>query len=211
MTTETMADMEIRSFLDRLAGSSPTPGGGGAAALVGAVGAALGSMVGSLTVGRKKYAAVEEEIRRLLARAQDLRQQLLELIDEDRRAFAPLAAAYGLPTDSEEARRHKEEVMENCLRQAVLPPLKIMRVCCEVLQLLQEFAAKGSRLARSDAGVGAACCRAALQGASLNVFVNTRLMRDRERAAQLDAEAEEMLAKYAQTAEELFQQVREEL
>ena len=195
-------------FVEVLASKEPVPGGGGASALVGAIGCALGNMVGSLTVGKKKYADVEEDIIALKEKADKLQGELLALVDEDAKAFEPLAKAYGMPKDTEEEKAEKAKVMEAALKTACGVPLEIMHKCCEAIELIEEFAAKGSRLALSDAGVGAAFCRAALYGASLNVFINTKAMTDRECAQKLNKEANEMMDEYGKRAEEVFNKVK---
>ena len=202
MTTES-----CRTFVEVLASSAPAPGGGGAAALVGAIGTALGNMVGSLTVGKKKYADVEEDIQRLMAEGESLRIELLSMMDKDAEAFAPLAKAYGIPKDDPS----RDEVMEKALDVACQAPMDIMRTVCKALDVIKEFAAKGSALAISDAGVGAVCCKAALQGASLNVFINTKSMNDRMKAEALEAEANAMLDKYCRLADEIYAVVVERI
>ena len=199
-----MMKQSCEQFLAELAGKAPTPGGGGTAALVGAAGVALGSMVGSLTVGKKKYAAVEAGIQALNARADILRKELEALVQADAEAFAPLAAAYGLPKDTPEQAAHKAAVLESALDAACAVPLQIMEKCAEGIVLVEEYAAKGSVLAVSDAGCAAALCKAALQAASLNVFINTKLMADRTRAAALDARADALLAEFVPRADETF-------
>ena len=203
-----LAGLSCEEFTDKLASSAPTPGGGGAAALVAAVGVALGNMVGSLTAGKPKYAAVEADIVALDARAQELRVRLLSLVDADAEAFAPLSAAYGLPAGTDAEREHKAAVMEGCLHDAAAVPLALMGACAEGIELCAEYARIGSALARSDAGCGAALCRAALQAASLNVFANTKLMAERAYAAELDARAELLLATWLPVADETFSAVR---
>ena len=147
-------NQDIQAFTDVLASKASVPGGGGASALVGAVGTALGSMVGALTVGKKKYADVEAEIIELMKKADVVRNELLKQIDEDARVFEPLSKAYGLPKETEEQKAEKERVMEACLHEACSVPMQIMVKCCEAIELQKEFAAKGSSLAISDAGVG---------------------------------------------------------
>ena len=143
------------AFLEDLAGSAPAPGGGGAAALVGAAGAALGNMVGSLTVGKKKYAAVEADILILNRRAVALRKRLEGLVQADADAFTPLAAAYKLPKETPEQQAHKAAVLETALEGACAVPLEIMSACCEGITLAAEYAEKGSVMAVSDAGCAA--------------------------------------------------------
>ena len=193
-------------FLAQLASKAPTPGGGGTAALVGAAGVALGNMVGSLTTGKKKYAAVEADIQALNARAEALRLELEALVQADAEAFAPLAAAYGLPKDTPEQAAHKAAVLETALDGASAVPLQIMEKSAEGITLAAQYAAKGSVLAVSDAGCAAVLCKAALQAASLNVF-NTKLMADRTRAAALDERADALLAEFVPKADEVFSAV----
>ncbi len=200
-------NQDIQAFTDVLASKASVPGGGGASALVGAVGTALGSMVGALTVGKKKYADVEAEIIELMKKADVVRAELLKQIDEDARVFEPLSKAYGLPKETEEEKAHKAKVMEACLHEACSVPMEIMVKCCEAIELQKEFAAKGSSLAISDAGVGVAFCKAALQGASLNVFINTKSMKEREYADDLNKRALAMLDKYVPMADEIYESV----
>ncbi len=200
-------DKKINEFTEVLASKEAVPGGGGASALVGSIGMALGNMVGSLTTGKKKYADVEEDIQRLMAEGESLRIELLSMMDKDAEAFAPLAKAYGIPKDDPS----RDEVMEKALDVACQAPMDIMRTVCKALDIIKEFAAKGSALAISDAGVGAVCCKAALQGASLNVFINTKSMKDRTKAETLEAEANEMLDKYCRLADEIYAVVVERI
>lgn len=200
MENTILKNKTIPDFTEVLASKASVPGGGGASALVGAIGAALGNMVGSLTVGKKKYAAVEEDVKALMVQAEELRREMLELIDGDAACFAPLAEAYSIPKDDPD----RDTIMEEALRVGCSVPMDIMRAACRAIKMMEGFAAMGSVLAISDAGVGAACCKAALQGASLNVFINTKSMKDREYARSLEKEAEEMLNTYCPLADEIF-------
>ena len=206
-----MMEKSCGQFLAELAGKAPTPGGGGTSALVGAAGVALGNMVGSLTTGKKKYAAVEAGIQALNARAETLRGELEALVQADAEAFAPLAAAYGLPKDTPEQAAHKAAVLEKALDAACAVPLQIMEKCAEGIALVEEYAAKGSVLAVSDAGCAAALCKAALQAASLNVFINAKLMTDRSRADVLDAKADNLLNEFVPRADAVFASVMQKL
>ena len=198
-------------FIEVLASKEAVPGGGGAAALCGAIGTALGNMVGSLTVGKKKYAAVEEEIIELKKKCDALQADFLELIDKDAEMFEPLSKAYGLPKNTPEEIAYKEEVLEKCARDACVVPLAIMEKSCEAIDIIEEFAAKGSALAVSDAGCGAIICKSALYAASLNIFINTKGMKDREYAASLNEKAQKMLDGHGKKAEEIFAAVKEKL
>ena len=206
-----LMNLSCEAFLEDLAGSAPAPGGGGAAALVGAAGAALGNMVGSLTVGKKKYAAVEADILILNRRAAALRKQLEGLVQADADAFTPLAAAYRLPKETPEQQAHKAAVLEAALEGACAVPLEIMSACCEGIALAAEYAEKGSVMAVSDAGCAALFCKAALQAAGLNVSINTRLMADKARAAALNAQADAMLAEFVPQADQIHEKLTHSL
>ena len=198
------AQASCTEFVTVLASNAPVPGGGGASALVGAVGTALGNMVGSLTVGKKKYADVEEEIIALKARCDRLQKDLLDQIAADAKGFEPLAKAYGIPKDDPA----RDQVLEEATITACAVPVKIMELCCEALDAIKVFAEKGSRLAVSDAGCGAVCVKAALQAASLNVFINTKTLKDRELAGEMNAKCLGMLEKYCALADEIFETVK---
>ena len=188
-----LMNLSCEAFLEDLAGSAPAPGGGGAAALMGAAGAALGNMVGSLTIGKKKYAAVEADILVLNRRAAALRKRLEELVQADADAFTPLAAAYKLPKETPEQQAHKAAVLEAALEGACAVPLEIMSACCEGITLAAEYAEKGSVMAVSDAG--------------LNVSINTRLMADNARATALNTQADAMLAEFVPQADQIYEKL----
>ena len=206
-----LMNLSCEAFLEDLAGSAPAPGGGGAAALVGAAGAALGNMVGSLTVGKKKYAAVEADILILNRRAAALRKRLEGLVQADADAFTPLAAAYKLPKETPEQQANKAAVLEAALEGACAVPLEIMSACCEGIALAAEYAEKGSVMAVSDAGCAALFCKAALQAAGLNVSINTRLMADNAHAAALNAQADAMLAEFVPQADQIHEKLTHSL
>lgn len=195
-----LIDNTVTSFTEVLASPAPVPGGGGASALAGAIGIALGDMVGELTVGKKKYADVEEDVKALMVRAQSLRRKFLDLVDGDAEAFAPLAKAYGIPKDDPD----RERIMEEALNTACGVPMEIMRACAEAIGIIAEFAEKGSRLAVSDAGCGAVLCKAAMQAASLNIYINTKSMKDRETAKALEEEADRLLAEWPPRADAIY-------
>lgn len=205
------ADLSCTEFADRLSSRDPVPGGGGASALVGALGAALCNMVGNLTVGKKKYKDVEEEILAQMKAVTALQAELLACVEEDARSFAPLAAAYGLPQTTPAEKEHKAEVMEEALRNACEAPMHIMRTICRVISTIRVFQTKGSVLAVSDAGVAAALSSAALRGASLNIYINTKSMKDRDYAVKLNSECDEMLDTYCALADQIYKEVFDKL
>ena len=202
-----LLEQKTTDFLEQLSSSAPIPGGGGASAAVGAFASALGLMVTNLTIGKKKYADVEEEILEIREKLEQKKQDLVRMVDEDAEAFEPLAKAYRMPKETEEEKAEKARVMEIVLKDACSVPMEIMEKCCEAIEIIVEFAAKGSTLAISDAGVGAAFCKAALQGASLNVYINTKSMADREYAEELNRKADAMLEKYTKIADDTFNSV----
>lgn len=199
-----MTTKSCREFVTVLASNEPAPGGGGAAALVGALGTALGNMVGSLTVGKKKYADVEEEIIALKAKCDALQTELLDQVPADAEGFIPLAKAYGIPKDDP----NRDTIMEEATIIACKVPVHIMELCCKALDAIKIFAEKGSRLAVSDAGCGAVIVKSALQAASLNVFINTKTLKNREIAEEMNAKCLGMLDTYGKLADEIFETVK---
>ena len=187
---EKLMDGSCTAFADALAAKVSVPGGGGAAAYVGALGVALCSMVGNFTTGKKKYAEYEADIQRMLAEGEEIRARLLELVDEDAEAFFPLSQAYAIPKEDPT----RAEVLERCTKHALAGPLEMMRQIARSVELLEEMQAKGSRLLLSDVGCGAACAAAALRSAALNVFINTNALADRDFATRVEAEADALLA-----------------
>lgn len=181
-------------FIDELASAAPTPGGGGAAAYCGALAAALASMVGNLTVGKKRYAEVEDDVRAALERLDAMRAQLVALVDEDARAFEPLASAYRMPKSTPEEAAAKDRAMQEALIGACEAPLAIMRLCSAVIDECEFLAREGSRMAVSDAGVAVAFARAALLGASLNVYINVGSISDEGRSRAYREEADGLIA-----------------
>ena len=168
-------------------------------------------MVGSLTVGKPKYSDVETEILRLKMKADILQINLLRLIDEDAKVFETLSTAYAMPKDTLEQQTQKKIILECALKDACSVPIKIMQHCCEAIELIETFALKGSRIALSDAGIGAIFCKAALQGASLNVFINTKIMINKGDADNLNSKAEEMLQAYGTKADKILAYVNQQL
>lgn len=200
--------LSCAEFTEILASSAPVPGGGGASALVGAIGTALGNMVGSLTVGKSKYADVQDDIIALKARADALQADLLDLMRKDAEAFEPLSKAYGMPRETDEQKAEKARVMEDALVIAIDAPMEIMQKCCDAIDLHIEFAQKGTAIAISDVGVGAVLCRSALLGASLNVFINTMSLKNRALAEDINRRAEDKINRYVPLADSIFADVR---
>lgn len=189
------------TFIDELASAAPTPGGGGASAYVGALAAALASMVGNLTTGKKTYAAVEDEVQASLRELEGLRNKLLELINSDAQAFEPLAAAYRMPKETPEQVAAKNKALQLALGPACDVPLIIMRTCDTVIEHADFLAHNGSKLAVSDAGAAAVLARAAVVAASMNVYINAASMDDEERGNAYREEADALIAKASAQAD----------
>lgn len=199
--------MRIQEFLDVLSSKEPVPGGGGASALAGALGNALGQMVSNLTIGKKKYALVEDEIKELAERMKGIQGQFTQLADQDAKVFAPLAKCYSLPSDTEEEKAYKAEVMEARLLDASLVPMEIMEKASEMLEIMDILADKGSRMAVSDVGVGVQFIRTALLGAVMNVYINTKSMKNRGKAEEMNEKAERLIREGTEAADRIYQKV----
>ncbi|MDD7280614.1 cyclodeaminase/cyclohydrolase family protein [Floccifex sp.] len=199
--------MDIENYTKVLSSNSPTPGGGGTSALVGALAASLGSMVGNLTVNKKKYVDVQEEILVCLEKSEQLRIRLLKDIQKDAQAFEPLSKAYGI----DKTNSNREQILEQCLKQAANAPFEIVKDVCEVIDVLEVYGTIGSKLAISDAATGAALAHGALKGAYINVLVNTRLMKDKDYALNLEKQVNELVDEYSQKALLIYNSVLERI
>jgi formiminotetrahydrofolate cyclodeaminase len=207
-----MIEKSIKEFLDELASSKPTPGGGGAAALVGAVGAALGSMVGNLTNKRNiKDRLQQSQIEALINHSDNLRIELMELIEKDAAAFEALWQAYNLPGSTVEEKLNKEETMEYLLCGAGEVPLEIMDKVFEMICIYPDYLEIGIKAAISDVAVGVQLCRSALLSASVNVFINTKYMRNREVANKMNNKAQYLIDIGVKKADDIYDKVKNEL
>ena len=188
-----MSEAPIWQFINELSSDAPIPGGGGASGLVAACGMALGNMVLSLTTGKKKFEQYQDEIDDLIEKGNNLTEALLRGMDADAAAFIPLTMAYRMPKDTEEEQTKRDAVMEEALVTASEAPLHMMANIMEAMHLIHRIAEIGSRMAISDAGVGIQCCMAAMHGASLNVFINTKSMKNREVAEDMNRRADALI------------------
>ena len=203
-------DEAIRLFLDELAASGATPGGGSAAAVAGAMGAALVSMVCNLTIGKEKFSGVEAQMKEILARSEALRAELTQLMADDVAAFNAVMAAFRLPKATEADKRGRGEAVQASLKQATLTPLATARACAEVIELCQSVVDMGNPNAISDAGAGAACAQAGLKAAALNVFINLPSLKDESFVLTRRAELEQILTRY-DLADEIYESVKGKL
>lgn len=206
-----MLDKSCKEFVSVLSSKAPVPGGGGACAYVGAIGMALGSMVGNLTLGKKKYADVQEDILCLLEESDKIIKELERLVDEDAKAFYPLSQAYGLPSSTDEEKIKKQEVLQKALEGACLVPLKITWTCYKALELLEQFREKGTIIAISDVGVGAKLCEGAIMGAKLNVLINVKLMKDESLKRKFTMEIDDIVKMSLEKSQKIFEEVENQL
>jgi len=200
---EKLQNKTITEFTELIASKAPAPGGGGASALVAAIGISLGDMVGEFTVGKKKYIDVEPEIIKLMERSQEIRKKLLALVDQDAEMFEPLSRAYGIPKEDPA----RDEILEKCLKDAAKTPLEIFDLCLESIDILKEFGEKGLKLMLSDAATGAVHVWGAMYGAAVNVKVNTKLMKDRTYADKINTYIDTQMEKYWKIAEKVYEDV----
>ena len=198
-------------FVDETFSSAPVTGGGGAAALAGAIGTALGGMVCNLTAGKKKYAQYEADIQRIMAQAAELKTQLLAQIDRDAENFYPLSQCYGLPANTEAEKAAKEEKMQAALKVAISAPIEIVRLCAQAIRLQKELAEKGSKLAVSDVGCGVTCLKAAMQSGWLNVMINLKSIHDADFVRSVEAELLPLLKESEALADEIYENVKAQL
>ena len=190
-----LIDKKVSNFLDELASNSPTPGGGSVAALAGALGAALISMVGNLTVGKKKYEDVEEDIKKIISSSEKLRYELSQLIEEDVKVFNNFMATYKMPKETEDEKKVRAEKMQESLIEAAKVPLRVAYKCLDILSLSKEVAEKGNINVVSDAGVAVLMAEAALESAILNVKINLKMIRDEKVRTELSSSIKEILLK----------------
>jgi len=204
-------DQSITLFLDQLASSAPTPGGGSAAAIMGAQSAALTSMVCNLTIGKPKYAEVEADMQALLAESEALRTKLTDMIKADVDVFDKLMACYRLPKETDQQKADRSNQIQAVLKEATQVPLDCAKACAEAIRLSRIAAEKGNIGVISDAGVAALSGLAALKSAALNVYINTGSLKDRDFAEQKRAELEEILKDMDIKTEDIYQLVKEKL
>ncbi|MDP4133747.1 MAG: cyclodeaminase/cyclohydrolase family protein [Bacillota bacterium] len=199
--------MEINEFINQLSSKSPVPGGGGASALIGTIGVSLCSMVANLTQGKKKYIEYQEDINTILNRTEKSINELLNLIKRDAEVFEPLSAAYGIPKD----RPDRDEILEQALVCASSVPMDILHEAYGIIDIIEQLAVKGSRLAISDVGVAASALRSAMEGAAMNVYINTKLMKNREYAETINKETNDILQDGVLRCDKIYQQISNEL
>ncbi len=206
-----LIDKKVSNFLDGLASNSPTPGGGSVAALTGALGAALISMVGNLTIGKKKYEDVEEDIKKIIGSSEKLRYELSQLIEEDVKVFNNFMATYKMPRETEDEKKMRTEKIQEALIEAAKIPLRVAYKCLDIMILSQEAAEKGNINVISDAGVAVLMAEAALESAILNVKINLRKIKDEKIRTELSSSIKELLLKENGQKEEVLEIVESKM
>jgi len=206
-----LSNQVLQEFLNVLASQEATPGGGSVAALNGAMGAALVSMVCRVTIGKKKYAAVEAEMQTILEQAEALRRRLTDLMTADAEAFGKVMAAFALPRQTDAQKAARREAIQSAFKEATRIPLETARACAEVLTLCRPVAEKGNVNALSDVGTGAQVALAGLRGAALNVHINLASIRDEAFVSEKEAELNTLLAKYPPLADEVYRLVQSKM
>ncbi|MGA2624670.1 MAG: cyclodeaminase/cyclohydrolase family protein [Bacteroidota bacterium] len=206
-----LVEETVTTFLDELASSSPAPGGGSVAALSGALGAALTSMVCNLTVGKKKYADVEGEMKNVVRQSEQLRQTFTQLVDRDTVAFSKVMEAFGLPKDTEDQKALRSAAIEAATKEAALVPLEVMKHVIDALALAKVVAEKGNTNSLSDAGVSALMLNAAAEGASLNVQINLSGIKDADFVGWKSEEVASLLKTSKMKTEEVMSIVRRKI
>lgn len=204
-------DKSIEVFLQELASKAATPGGGSAAAVMGAQSAALTSMVCNLTIGKKKYAEVEAEMQDLLQKSETLRERLTAMIKADVEVFNQVMAAYGLPKATDDEKAARSEKIQDVLKEATIVPLECAKACAEAIELSRIAADKGNLGVISDAGVAVMAGYAGLKSAALNVYINVNTIKDESFTSEKRAELEAILAGVDVATEEIYRLVQEKL
>lgn len=201
----------ISEFLNELAGSSPAPGGGSVSALAGALGSALISMVSSLTIGKKKYAEVEGEMKDVLVESEKLRAKLTSLVDKDTDAFNLVMSAFGMPKETDDQKNARTAAIESATKEATMVPLDVMHVCLDAVALSETVARKGNTNALSDAGVSALLLRAGCRGAYYNVKINLSSLEDTDFIEKIKQDAARTMDAVDEKAKSVIDHVESQL
>jgi len=205
--TDKLTDKSIESFLNELASSTPAPGGGSVAALSGALGAALISMVSNLTIGKEKYASVQEDISASLDKSEELRMNLTDLLQEDVEAYTRLSQIMKMPRETEEQKNVRATAMQQALKDAADVPMRIAETCAEVMDLCRPAAEKGNINAVSDVGVGILMAEAGLRSAALNVLINLGMIKDETFVRESRQKLDELLSGKPALRDEIYELV----
>ncbi|MFC6345930.1 cyclodeaminase/cyclohydrolase family protein [Vagococcus carniphilus] len=199
-----LVDLTVKDFVEVLGSDAPAPGGGSAAALSAAMGISLTKMVCELTIGKKKYAEYEDEIKLVFDETKELQQHLLHAIDADTEAFNVVSAVFSMPKETEEDKAARRKAMQSALEGAAESPFNMMKLMVNALEVTKKAIGKSNTNAASDLGVAALNLKAGLQGAWLNVLINLSGIKNEEFVAQHRSEGEKLLAKGSLLADEIY-------
>lgn len=202
-----LAEMQVTEFVNLMASDAPAPGGGSAAALEGALGAALTAMVCALTVGKKKYADVQELAVESQKKAEDLKARFVDVMDRDTEAFNAVSAVFAMPKDTDEQKAARKAAMQEALKGCTKTPFEMMQLACETLELTRSLVGRLNASAASDLGCSALSLRAAIQGAWLNVLINISGIADEAFAAEYRKNGEALLDKALPLADEIYEEI----
>ena len=206
-----LKDMTIEEFTKVLASNAPAPGGGSSAALAGAQGASLASMVASLTVGKKKYAEHDDLNRSALEKAEALRAKFISLLDEDTETFGEMSAVFAMPKNTDDEKEKRREKMQTALKHCVVPPFKMMEASLETLYVTKSILGKSNASASSDLGVSALNLETAVKGAWLNVLINLSSVKDEVFVSEYKSKGEKLLADCVKLSDEIYKEVIDSL
>ncbi|WP_123053334.1 cyclodeaminase/cyclohydrolase family protein [Clostridium sp. JN-1] len=202
-----LADNTCSEFVHKLSSKLPTPGGGGAAALVGSIGTALASMAANLTANNKKFSEYEKDIKYIAESAQKIQDELLSLIDEDAEHFLPFIKAFDMPKETEEEKKSRQEVIQKCLKDACVTPIKIIKKCCEALEIHEYMVNHCSKMVASDIGVGVQSLRSAILSGELNVIININSIKDDEYVSKVKKEVGSLVKSGTEKADMIYKKV----
>ncbi|MTI70421.1 MAG: cyclodeaminase/cyclohydrolase family protein [Firmicutes bacterium] len=210
-----LIEKKVKGFIEETASKSPAPGGGSVSALAGSMGAALISMVGNLTIGKKAYESLDDDkkvkIDENFEKVQKLVTKLNELVDEDTNAFDSVMQAFKMPKDTEEQKNKRSEAIQKGFKKALEVPLDTANQCLNVLKLQKVFAEYGNKNAITDVGVGALMAYSGLEGALFNVKINLGSIKDKEYVEKIDSECKEIMNEGKKLKEEVLELVYSDL
>jgi len=204
-------EKSIKEYCKLLSSKEPIPGGGSVASLIGALSASLASMVANLTVGKDSCIEVNPLMEEIILKANNLKDEFLQLADEDSKAFEPLSRVYAMKSNTDEEKARKSEKMEEALNKAVAVPIKVIERATELVELNEKALLYGNKLALSDAGLGAILANTAMESAILNVYINTKYMRNKEVANNINSHCEDLLSEYGKKAHSVYLMAKEKL
>nr|AFV95329.1 putative methenyltetrahydrofolate cyclohydrolase [Tepidanaerobacter acetatoxydans Re1] len=206
-----LIEKSCKDFVEVLSSKELVPGGGGAAALVGAIGMALGNMVGNLTVGKKKYKDVESEVYAIMEKATKLQEALLSMVDGDAEVFGEVAKVYSMPKETHKEKEARAEAMEKALKQACTVPMDIIRTAVEAIKLQARLSEIGSIMALRDVGVGVLCLKTALLSGKLNVIINLNGIKDEDFVLKISKEMDALVEEGVKIADETYDKVEQRI